>query len=177
MKPKQILTFMFSAFMFVSIACSCDISPQPGDCIGFPKSECQTKEAPQRRSQQTGAALTQNAVSTSTLTPAPTKTPTRTIACGGRAEIGCTRTPTRTLTPTFTLTPTIAGTIRPTATPTCKPDSSGCGGGGGGGVDADGDGYSSGADCNDNDPAINPGATENPVPDGIDSNCNGLDDI
>jgi hypothetical protein len=41
-------------------------------------------------------------------------------------------------------------------------------------VDADGDGYNSDVDCNDNNPAINPGSPE--VCDGLDNNCNGTID-
>lgn len=39
------------------------------------------------------------------------------------------------------------------------------------GVDVDGDGFDAGVDCNDNDPLVNPGATE--LCDGVDNNCNG----
>jgi Ca2+-binding RTX toxin-like protein len=41
-------------------------------------------------------------------------------------------------------------------------------------VDADGDGFVAGFDCNDNDPAIKPGA-EDIVGDGIDQDCDGAD--
>ena len=44
----------------------------------------------------------------------------------------------------------------------------------GGPVDSDGDNYFSDVDCDDNDPTVNPGATE--VCDGIDNNCDGLTD-
>ncbi|SHO53664.1 putative metal-binding motif-containing protein [Desulfopila aestuarii] len=42
-------------------------------------------------------------------------------------------------------------------------------------VDTDGDGYNNRIDCNDNNPAINPGAIELCF-DGVDNNCDGLAD-
>ncbi len=49
------------------------------------------------------------------------------------------------------------------------------GGGGGDPVDADGDGWDDTVDCDDGDPAVNPGATE-VCGDGIDNDCDGVDD-
>ncbi len=43
-------------------------------------------------------------------------------------------------------------------------------------LDADGDGYTEDVDCDDADPSVNPGVTEIPG-DGIDQNCDGVDDI
>jgi hypothetical protein len=42
-------------------------------------------------------------------------------------------------------------------------------------TDEDDDGYDAGADCDDADPAVHPGATET-AGDGVDSNCDGNDD-
>ncbi|MFT5584668.1 MAG: hypothetical protein ACI9VR_002253 [Cognaticolwellia sp.] len=42
-------------------------------------------------------------------------------------------------------------------------------------LDADGDDYSASQDCDDDDPAIYPGAPET-AGDGVDSNCDGEDD-
>ena len=44
-------------------------------------------------------------------------------------------------------------------------------------ADNDGDGYTTGQDCNDNDPAVNPGQAVDTVGDGVDSNCDGQDGI
>lgn len=44
-------------------------------------------------------------------------------------------------------------------------------------ADVDGDGYTTGADCDDNNPAINPGVTVDSIGDGVDSNCDGQDGI
>ena len=53
-------------------------------------------------------------------------------------------------------------------------DSGDTGGGSGSSVlDVDGDGYEAGEDCDDNDPAVNPAATE-VCGDGIDNDCDGL---
>ena len=46
----------------------------------------------------------------------------------------------------------------------------------GGPIDADNDGFNSDSDCNDNDPAINPGANEI-CADAVDNDCNGLIDV
>ena len=42
-------------------------------------------------------------------------------------------------------------------------------------IDVDADGYDSGVDCDDDDPAVHPGADET-VGDDVDSNCDGEDD-
>ena len=44
-------------------------------------------------------------------------------------------------------------------------------------ADSDGDGYTTGQDCNDNNPAVNPGQAVDTVGDGVDSNCDGQDGI
>ncbi len=44
-------------------------------------------------------------------------------------------------------------------------------------ADADGDGYDESEDCDDSDPAVNPGAEESCTDNGLDANCDGLDDL
>ena len=44
-------------------------------------------------------------------------------------------------------------------------------------ADNDGDGYTTGQDCNDNNPAVNPGQAVDTVGDGVDANCDGQDGI
>ena len=43
--------------------------------------------------------------------------------------------------------------------------------------DADGDGYPEWEDCDDSDPNVNPGATDEACPDGVDQDCDGEDAI
>jgi hypothetical protein len=157
-------------FALVLAACTCDLF---GDCLPNGP-ECDAIYA-----------ATQNAAATRTARFVATRTPTST------AQPSSTSTPTSTHTPTVTLTPTFTNTavlvILPTATPTCRPDSSGCGpknnanpgsgdSGSGGPVDADGDGYVDGVDCDDGDASVHPGAGET-IGDGVDSDCDGEPDL
>ena len=99
---------------------------------------------------------------TGTVEPSSSQTPSPTLP---HTQETATLGPTSTLAPTPTQAPTPTGTPEPTPTATVNPN-----------VDLDFDGYTTlQGDCDPRDPTIYPGALETPF-DGIDSNCNGVQD-